>query len=403
MPEDLIRLCIGIEHPDDLIDDLEAALLEAGAVRVVDEAGERAKLERVRGPEEEDADAFGAIGSQTPGSKVEGLITSAPGKVILFGEHAVVHGIVSIMSSVIPCILIDSCPFAQTAIAGAVDLRCYCLAESRADNKVGLDLPDFDFSASWDVDALPWTLLQSPTTAAKAPRADQAPDQSLLDALRQTTVQSDKPNVVQAEQAFLYLYMHLAGSQRSGQNFTVRSALPIGAGLGSSAAFSVCIASALLYTHSQLPLPRHSSAVGHHGRRDVSPEQADVVNAWAFVAEKIIHGNPSGVDNTVSCLGGAIAFAKAVKGREGSLTGLHGFKSIRFLLTDTKVSRNTKSLVEGVARRKLDVSVCTPWIAYNPTDSFWLDRDRNRTLSIPSCRRSRSSLMKLGDALPTPT
>ena len=37
LPEDLIRLCVGIEDPDDLIDDLEAALLEAGAVRVVDD------------------------------------------------------------------------------------------------------------------------------------------------------------------------------------------------------------------------------------------------------------------------------------------------------------------------------------------------------------------------------
>jgi cystathionine beta-lyase len=34
MPEDLIRLCVGIEDPDDLIDDLRRALVQAGAVRV---------------------------------------------------------------------------------------------------------------------------------------------------------------------------------------------------------------------------------------------------------------------------------------------------------------------------------------------------------------------------------
>lgn len=246
----------------------------------------------------------------------------------------------------------------QTAIAGAVDLRCYCNADTRSDGRLALELPDFDFSASWDIESLPWDQLDS-ASSSKAPRADQSPDQSLLDALKQKTVQSDKDNVVQAEQAFLYLYMHLAGSnsairQRSGQTFTVRSALPIGAGLGSSAAFSVCVASALLYTHGHLPLPRHSTTADHHGRRDITPEHANVVNSWAFVAEKIIHGNPSGVDNTVACLGGAIAFTKAVKGREGSLVGLHGFKSIRFLLTDTKVSRDTKTLVAGVARRKLE-------------------------------------------------
>ena len=34
LPEDIIRLCVGIEDPADLIDDLEHALLEAGAITV---------------------------------------------------------------------------------------------------------------------------------------------------------------------------------------------------------------------------------------------------------------------------------------------------------------------------------------------------------------------------------
>lgn len=96
LPEDLIRLCLGIEDAEDLIDDLEAALLEAGAVRVVDEAGARAKLERVRGEEEQrlfldqEEERKGDVEQE----KVKSLIVSAPGKVILFGEHAVVHGVV---------------------------------------------------------------------------------------------------------------------------------------------------------------------------------------------------------------------------------------------------------------------------------------------------------------------
>lgn len=34
MPEDLIRLCVGIEDVNDLIDDLTTALVKAGAVKV---------------------------------------------------------------------------------------------------------------------------------------------------------------------------------------------------------------------------------------------------------------------------------------------------------------------------------------------------------------------------------
>ena len=105
LPEDLIRLCVGIEDPADLIDDLEAALLEAGAVRTVDEAssalrGERLSLERtgaVRGDGlVRELEGLGLRDEQARSDqpKVETIMTSAPGKVILFGEHAVVHGVV---------------------------------------------------------------------------------------------------------------------------------------------------------------------------------------------------------------------------------------------------------------------------------------------------------------------
>ncbi|CEQ41179.1 SPOSA6832_02871 [Sporobolomyces salmonicolor] len=323
LPEDLIRLCVGIEDPEDLIDDLEAALLEAGAVRVIDEAGSRAKLERVGRREKvvELSSERKSVEGQQGRAVVEKLITSAPGKVILFGEHAVVHGV--------------------TAIAGSIDLRCYCFATSRSDASLSLVLPDLAYSQTWDIASLPWDRIRA---SLKAPRADQAPDQELLTLLSNGFVKPDVIQAVQAAQAFLYMYMHLCGSTRPAQTYTIRSSLPISAGLGSSAAYSVALSSSLLYTHGILPLPS----------AQISREHADVVNAWAFLAEKVLHGTPSGVDNTVAALGGAIAFRKAVKGKEGSLEGIHGFKSLKFLLTDTKVPRDTKTLVAGVARRKLE-------------------------------------------------
>ncbi|GAA5823114.1 hypothetical protein JCM10212_002676 [Sporobolomyces blumeae] len=331
LPEDLIRLCVGIEDPEDLIDDLEAALLEAGAVRVVDEAGERAKLERVRTDGGETVElSNGTLGRDEVDAgrggeaKVKKLVTSAPGKVILFGEHAVVHGV--------------------TAIASSIDLRCFCYASSRSDSSISLELADLGYSQTWEIDSLPWSKVLA-SQAGKAPRGDQAPDQELLTLLANSFVKQDVLKAVQAAQAFLYLYMHVCGSSRPAQSFSIRSSLPISAGLGSSAAYSVAIASSLLYTHGILPVPSPN---------DISRDHADVVNAWAFLAEKVIHGTPSGVDNTVAALGGAIAFRKAVKGRDGSLETINGFKGLNFLLTDTQVPRDTKTLVAGVAKRKLE-------------------------------------------------
>lgn len=316
LPEDLIRLCVGIEDADDLIDDLEAALLEAGAVRVVDEAGERATLERV-----------GTIGSITDALdkvtvETADLVVSAPGKVILYGEHSVVYGI--------------------PAIAGAVDLRCYAHTAARADNKVSLHLPDLDFSHEWEIDALPWGNV---TPSAKAPAQEGIPD-AILGAKLAGLAPGAQTNALASVQAFLYLYMSLSVNDRPAQAITLRSSLPIGAGLGSSAAYSVCIAASLLYTHGHLPRP----AAG----KPLLPGQADVINAWAFLAEKIIHGTPSGIDNTVASLGGAIVYTKAVKGKEGGVESVKGFDAIRFLITDTRVGRDTKTLVLNVAKRRLE-------------------------------------------------
>lgn len=115
----------------------------------------------------------------------------------------------------------------------------------------------------------------------------------------------------------------LASRDSPAQSYSVRSSLPISAGLGSSAAYSVAVASSLLYTHGILPASSQAA--------DISREHADVVNAWAFLAEKVIHGTPSGVDNTVATLGGAIAFRKAVKGRDGSLDTINGYALLRDL------------------------------------------------------------------------
>jgi len=101
-------------------------------------------------------------------------------------------------------------------------------------------------------------------------------------------------------------------------NFSARATLPVGAGLGSSASFSVCAATAvLLLRHINIPKPPASSDpstgyihVSHQGRRALPLVLAQDVNHWAFMSEKILHGNPSGVDNSVAVFGGALAYTR---------------------------------------------------------------------------------------------
>jgi len=72
------------------------------------------------------------------------FMVSAPGKVIAFGEHAVVHG--------------------KAAIAAAISLRSYLLvtALSKSKRTVSLRFPDINFSHTWSIDDLPWSRFSAP-------------------------------------------------------------------------------------------------------------------------------------------------------------------------------------------------------------------------------------------------
>lgn len=347
LPEDLIRLCVGIEDPADLLDDLRHALLDAGAITVA--ANDFVRMPTaVNRAVEKLALGEPSIEVQKAREDREWLV-SAPGKVILFGEHAVVHGV--------------------TAVAASVDLRCYGLTSPRHDNKLSVHFSNVDdFYHEWDLDSLPWDAV-SPT--AKGARHPEQLDQRLMNALNERALPpahkiGSKAHA--AALAFLYLYMTLAREgERPSFNFTARSTLPVGAGLGSSAAFSACIATAILLLYRRIeipPLPARSrmpSAVSpahvhisHQGRRAIPAAVADEINQWAFVSEKVLHGNPSGVDNAIVVFGGALAYTKPGFGRPGGMEKIHGFKSLKFLLTDSKVARDTKALVAGVAKKKAE-------------------------------------------------
>ena len=101
------------------------------------------------------------------------------------------------------------------------------------------------------------------------------------------------------------------------------SQLPMGAGLGSSAAFAVAFAGAMLSATGKLTStiqPSHTQQIPEPLRAklqttnctssqsqasfcDWSGSDLDLINKWAFTVEQIIHGTPSGIDNCISCHG----------------------------------------------------------------------------------------------------
>ncbi|XP_063000013.1 mevalonate kinase [Elgaria multicarinata webbii] len=250
-------------------------------------------------------------------------VVSAPGKVILHGEHAVVHG--------------------KVALAVALNLRTFLRMTLRDDGKVQMQLPNIGTRLCWQTSELRPLLAAFPADRPES----QAPSPEQVEKLKAFAGLADGAAGVHsiATVAFLYLYLSIAskGGVLPSMDVLVWSELPTGAGLGSSAAYSVCLAGALLSGCGVIAYPlREGQSLARW-----TEEELDVINSWAFRGEQVIHGNPSGVDNAVGTWGGALRY------QSGKITPLKKVPMLRILLTNTKVPRSTKILVAGVKDKLL--------------------------------------------------
>ena len=263
------------------------------------------------------------------------FMVSAPGKVIVFGEHAVVHG--------------------KAAMAAAVSLRSYLLVTSlsKSQRTITLAFPDVDLDHSWDIDDLPWDAFSKGVKKPKYYDLVTSLDEEIMKALQPFIDEvspgqpTEKRKVHQsAATAFLYLFLCLGSPSSNACIYTLRSTLPIGAGLGSSASICVCLSAALLKQIHVLSGP-------HNDQPEEEVDlQLDRINKWAFVGELCIHGNPSGVDNTVSTRGKAVLFKRIDYSKPPKATPLKDFPELPLLLVNTKQPRSTATEVAKVGKLK---------------------------------------------------
>jgi mevalonate kinase len=113
----------------------------------------------------------------------------------------------------------------------------------------------------------------------------------------------------------------------NGVKVTIKSSLPVSAGLGSSAASSVAAL----------------AAVGAFFGVTVSH---DTLFDYGMISEKLVHGNPSGVDVYVAVHGGLVYF----KGRRRKSVPLT--QRFPIMVSCTGIERNTGELVSRVAKFK---------------------------------------------------
>ncbi|CAM9745706.1 unnamed protein product [Scytosiphon promiscuus] len=305
------------------------------------------------------------------------VVASAPGKVILFGEHAVVYG--------------------KTAVGAAVsDLRIVVEATCTEEASLVLDLPDlgvtFRKTAQEVATAFGFPLVVAAQGEAAPPgpahldliSAFVGDDEGWSDGGKKALV----PLIFLVLALVPRIFLGKAGPGAQGLTLKAYSAsLPVGAGLGSSAA--LCVATAAALTRLSADISRGAgvgggvtpadngdgdgggksasaeqeagAAAGEEGTaggwkgddggaRRPSPTELKQINSWAFAGETVLHGTPSGLDNTVSCYGGAIKFIKGMGGAGNTTEPIPGFPPLPILLTNTLVPKDTRALVAGVRR-----------------------------------------------------
>ncbi|PBP25167.1 mevalonate kinase [Diplocarpon rosae] len=263
------------------------------------------------------------------------FMVSAPGKVIVFGEHAVVYG--------------------KAAIAASISLRSYLLvtALSKSKRTITLRFPDINLSHTWNIDDLPWDVFSQPGKKKYYYDLVTALDPELVAAMKPhlANVSRDAPDDLRkvhqnSASAFLYLFLSLGSPSFPGSIYTLRSTIPIGSGLGSSASICVCLAASLLLQLRILSGP-HPDQPSEEARL-----QIERVNRWAFVGEMCIHGNPSGVDNTVVAQGKAVVYRRLDYSKPPSVSSIWNFPELPLLVVDTKQPKSTAFEVAKVAKLK---------------------------------------------------
>jgi mevalonate kinase len=199
-------------------------------------------------------------------------LASAPGKVILFGEHAVVYGR--------PALAV---PVTQVRAEAQAEFGPQTVGENWADS-VWVIAPDIGLDA-------PLSRLQ----AEQTPHPLAAVIQIVLNRL----------GIVRPP-AF---------------RLTIRSSIPVASGLGSGAAVSVAVIRALAGLFEQT----------------LSDEQ---VNQVAYEIEKLHHGTPSGIDNTV------ITYARPVYFVRGQpIQTFEAARPFTLLIADTGIAAPTRQSV----------------------------------------------------------
>lgn len=286
---------------------------------------------------------------------------SAPGKVILFGEHAVVYGKRAIAAAVNLRTTIECKPCENAANGGHLEffLRSPLMHKGEFSFRVGLaevrQLCSHTTCTRETAYAVGPSIIDLKLIASISDVLHQAAACQVGDKLSGASNSNDYDMMKRALIAFLFLCAVLFDPTTL-QPFAlhITTSVPLAAGLGSSASFSVALCTVLLRVSGLLTSEASkdaASATASSSRHHLSASERELIRKWSFVIETMFHERPSGIDNTIVTFGGLGSFeigefrpllhpCASQPARRSS-----GPFPFRVLLVNTRVQRSTRDLV----------------------------------------------------------
>ena len=233
------------------------------------------------------------------------VTVSAPGKLHLIGEHAVVYG--------------------EPAIIAAIGKRCFVTATKNAD----LIVRTPEAESIYDINEVTYFTNELRNLWHKC--ADKKDFSEIFEAMKE-----DPFNLMKAAVGEVLMNLNI----ETGAEIEVKSDIPVGAGLGSSAALAVATVKAMSSLYD----------------KNLSKDE---INDIAFSIEKYMHGTPSGGDNTTCCYGGLVWFQKTMQGNV--IKNLSAPRLENFYIVNTgRPGKSTGELVQQV--RELEENYRNPRI-----------------------------------------
>lgn len=259
---------------------------------------------------------------------------SAPGKVILHGEHAVVYGKTAVAASLN---LRTTVKFTELLDP---DLREPIIKIEFPHVKLSLDVPLFVLhNAFFDVNNFNYPKLKECNLLHSYVQNFLSLIDNLIDSNDEKVIKQQRLSL----QAFFYLLVcityeeHIDIKEDTSFHVHLSTELEISSGLGSSASFAVCLAACFL----------HWSRLQRGDHDTFSKDELDKISKYALNCEKIMHESPSGIDNSVCTYGSVIKFQN-----KELVDVLPRVPNLKILLVNTNVARSTKDQVRRAARLK---------------------------------------------------